>query len=100
MGYQIEVNIEDDYDQYFELFCRMWHNGIPYFVTMTAKRGYHGFDCTHLVEEINRFYPRYLDILLHCNSNKIYVEERKMLIYNKLFRLLHNEYNQNRDNHV
>ena len=48
--YQIEVNIEDDYDQYYELFCRMWHNGIPYFVTMTAKRGYCGFDCTHCGE--------------------------------------------------
>ena len=48
--YQIEVNNEDDYDQYYELFCRMWHNGMPYFVTMSAKRGYCGFDCTHCGE--------------------------------------------------
>ena len=48
--YQIEVNNEDDYDQYYELFCRMWHNGMPYFVRMTAKRGYCGFDCTHCGE--------------------------------------------------
>ena len=45
--YLLDVNDEESYDQYYELFCRMWHNGIPYFLRMTAKCGYCGFDCRY-----------------------------------------------------
>ena len=45
--YLLDVNDEESYDQYYELFCRMWHNGIPIFLRMTAKCGYCGFDCRY-----------------------------------------------------
>ena len=51
--YHLYSNVKDDeYDhvQNYGLFCRMWHEGVPYFVAMRAQCGNCGFDCDHCAE--------------------------------------------------
>ena len=51
--YHLYSNVKEDvyeYEQNYGLFCRMWHDGVPYFVAMRAQCGNCGFDCDHCAE--------------------------------------------------